>query len=31
MKPTPDDIIEAKEVYFQLSFLRYKGNQVLRN
>ena len=30
MKPTHDDIIEAKEVYIQLSFERYKGKSVLR-
>ena len=29
MKPTHDDINEAKEVYIQLSFKRYKGNLVL--
>ena len=29
MKPTHDDIIEAKEVYIQLSFGRYKGKLVL--
>ena len=28
---TPDDIIEAKEVYIQQSFGRYKGKLVLRN
>ena len=31
MKPTYDDIIEAKEVYSQLSFERYKGRLILRN
>ena len=30
MKPTHDDIIEAKEVYIQLSFKNYKGKSVLR-
>ena len=30
-KPTPDDIIEAKEVDIQQSFGRYKGKLVLRN
>ena len=25
MKPTHDDIIDAKEVYIQMSFRRYKG------
>ena len=30
-KPTPDDIIEAKEVYIQQSFGSYKGKLVLRN
>ena len=30
MKPTHDDIIEAKEVYIQLSFERYVGKLVLR-
>ena len=29
MAPTNVDIIEAKEVYIQLSFGRYKGNLVL--
>ena len=29
--PTHNDIIEAKEVYIQQSFERYKGNLVLRN
>ena len=29
MKPTHDDIIEAKEVYIQLSFKRCKGKLVL--
>ena len=29
--PTHDDIIEAKEVYIQQSFRRYKGKLVLRN
>ena len=29
MKPTRDNIIEAKEVYIQLSFERYKGKLVL--
>ena len=31
MKQTHDDIIEAKEVYIQQSFGRYKGKLVLRN
>ena len=31
MKLTHDDIIEAKEVYIQLSFGSYKGKLVLRN
>ena len=31
MKPTHDDIIEAKEIYIQLSFGSYKGKLVLRN
>ena len=30
-KPTHDDIIQAKEVYIQLSFGRYKEKLVLRN
>ena len=30
-KQTHDDIIEAKEVYIQQSFGRYKGKLVLRN
>ena len=30
-KPTHDDVIEAKEVYIQQSFGRYKGNLVLCN
>ena len=30
-KPTHDDIIEAKEVYIQQSFGRYKGKLLLRN
>ena len=30
-KATRDDIIEAKEVYFQQSFGRYKGKFVLHN
>ena len=30
MKPTHDDIIEAKEVYIHLSFERYEGKLVLR-
>ena len=30
-KPTHDDIFEAKEVYIQQSFKRYKGKLVLRN
>ena len=30
-KLTHDDIIEAKEVYIQQSFGRYKGKLVLRN
>ena len=29
--PTHDDIIEAKEVYIQQSFGKYKGKLVLRN
>ena len=29
MKPTHDDIIEAKEVNSQLSFDRYKGKLML--
>ena len=29
MKPTHDDIMEAKEVYIQLSFERYEGKLVL--
>ena len=29
-KPTYNDIIEAKEVYIQQSFGRYKGKLVLR-
>ena len=29
--PTHDGIIEAKEVYIQQSFERYKGTLVLRN
>ena len=31
MKSTHDDDIEAKEVYIQLSFGRYKGKLMLRN
>ena len=31
MKQTHDDIIEAKEVYIQHYFARYKGKLVLRN
>ena len=31
MKPTHDDIIEAKEVYIQLSFGKYKRKLVLHN
>ena len=31
MKPTHDDIIEAKEVYSQLSFEKYKGKLMLHN
>ena len=31
MKPTHDDIIEAKEVYIQLSFERYKVKLMLRS
>ena len=31
MKPTHDDIIEAKEVYIHLSFERYKVKLMLRN
>ena len=31
MKPTHEDIIEAKDVYIQHSFGRYKGKLVLRN
>ena len=30
-KSTRDDIVEAKEVYIQQSFGRYKGKLVLRN
>ena len=30
-KSTHDDIIEAKEVYIQQSYGRYKGKLVLRN
>ena len=30
-KPTHVDIVEAKEVYIQQSFGRYKGKLVLRN
>ena len=30
-KPTNDDIIEAKEVYIQQAFGRYKGKLVLHN
>ena len=30
-KPSHDDIVEAKEVYIQQSFGRYKGKLVLRN
>ena len=30
-KPTHDDIIDAKEVYIQQSFGRYKGKLVLPN
>ena len=30
-KPAHDDIMEAKEVYIQQSFRRYKGKLVLRN
>ena len=30
MKPTHDDVIEAKEVYIQLSFERYKVKLILR-
>ena len=30
VKQTHDDILEAKEVYIQLSFERYEGNLVLR-
>ena len=30
-KPAHDDIIEAKEVYIQQSFGRYKEKLVLRN
>ena len=30
MKPTHDDTIEAKEVYIQMTFGRYKGKLVLR-
>ena len=29
--PSHDDIIDAKEVYIQQSFGRYKGKLVLRN
>ena len=31
MKPTHEYIIEAKEVYNQLSYEKYKGKLVLRN
>ena len=31
MKPTHDDIIEAKDVYIQLSIERYKVKLMLRN
>ena len=31
MKPTHDNIIEAKDVYSQLPFRRYKGKFMLRN
>ena len=30
-KPPHDGVIEAKEVYIQQSFRRYKGKLVLRN
>ena len=30
MKPTHDDMVEAMEVYIQVSFERYKGKLVLR-
>ena len=30
MKPTHDDIIEAKEVYIQESFVKHRGKLVLR-
>ena len=30
MKPTHDDIIEAKKVYIQLSFERYKVNFIIK-
>ena len=30
-KPTHDEFIEAKELYIQQSFGRYKGKLVLRN
>ena len=30
-KPAHDDIIKAKEVYIQQSFVRYKGKLVLHN
>ena len=31
MKPTHNDIIDAKEVYSQLSFEKYKGKLLMRN
>ena len=31
MKPTHDDTIEAKGIYIQLSFERYKVKLMLRN
>ena len=31
MMPTQDDIIEAKEVYIQLSFEKYKVKLLLHN
>ena len=30
LQPTYDDIIEANEVYIQLSFERYKGKSLMR-
>ena len=31
MKPTHNNIIEAKEVYSQLSFEKFQGKYMLRN